>query len=127
MEVPVFKNMKRAAVIIIAILLSGCSVSQNTQYEREERPHLYYKDIDVVVVNVERRSWFAHTRWYEVTVSVKSDEYQLSYEDTFIGQGIYGCLPQWEYNDGDIIQAELYSWVMDSTGEVVKRQINRIY
>ena len=100
---------------------------QNEKLETEEQPHLYRKDIDVTVTSVDKRHWYASTHWYKVSVTVESDEYQLTYTDTFKGSGAFGCPSQWEYNEGDIVTAKLYSWVMDSTGEVVKRQINQVY
>lgn len=100
---------------------------QNKKVETKEEPHLYWKDIDVTVTSVDKRHWYALTHWYEVIVTVESDEYQLTYTETFNGSGVFGCPSQWEYSEGDIVKAQLYSWVMDSTGEVVKRQINQVY
>lgn len=45
------------------------------QYERKEQPYLYWKDIDVVVEQVDRRHWLACGHHYEVKVTVRSDEY----------------------------------------------------
>ncbi len=100
---------------------------ENVQHEAKEQPHLYWKDIDVVVTSVDKKHWYASTHWYTVKVSVKSEEYQLNYTQEFKGSGFFGCPKQWEYNKGDTVKAELYSWVMDSTGEVVRREIHRIY
>lgn len=97
------------------------------QYEPKEQPHLYWKDIDVVVENVDSRHWFASTHHYIVYVTVKSDEYQLTYTDEFAGSGAFGCPEQWNYRKGDVVKAEMYSWVMDSTGEVVRREIHKVY
>ena len=74
-----------------------------------------------------KRSWFAGRKWYEVTVSVHSDEYDLDATFTDKGSGFYGCPSTWNYENGDVITAELYTWKIDSTNEVVKRRINRIY
>lgn len=54
---------------------------QSVQYERKEQPHLYWKDIDVVVEQVDRRHWLACGHHYEVKVTVRSDEYNLDYTD----------------------------------------------
>lgn len=127
------KNIKIIKVIFTSLLLLcllfGCTIrqSKNTQSFKKENPILYYKDIDVVVTSVDKRHWYASTNWYKVEVSVKSKEYQLTYTDTFTGSGMFGCPPQWQYNEGDIVKAELYSWVINSTREVVRREINRIY
>lgn len=94
---------------------------------RKEQPHLYWKDIDVAVTSVDKKHWYASTHWYEVKVSVKSEEYQLTYTEVFKGSGAFGCPSQWEYDKGDTVKAKLYSWVMDSTGEVVRREIHTVY
>lgn len=114
------------SIFLVSIfLLSGCV--RNTQYERQERPYLCRKDIDVVVESIDKHHWFASTHWYKVKVSVKSEEYQLTYTDEIISSGVFGCPSQWEYNRGDIVKAELYSWVMDSTGEIIMREIHKVY
>lgn len=84
-----------------------CGCTQNTQFEPTEQPHLYWKDIDVVVEN--------------------SDEYQLTYTDEFAGSGAFGYPEQGNYRKGDIVKAEMYSWVMDSTGEIVRQEIHKVY
>ncbi len=116
-------------LLLLLILLSGCDSqqSENMQLDRKEQPHLYWKDIDVVVTSVDKRHWYASTHWYEVKISVESEEYQLTYTDTFKGSGVFGCPSQYGYNEGDIVKAELYSWVIDSTGEVIRREIHMVY
>ena len=55
------------------------------------------------------------------------EEYNLEKTLTYEDQGMWVNNPAWNYEKGDIIKAELYSWVMDSTGEIVRRDINKIY
>lgn len=119
--------MKRIFFILpLMLLVFQCGCAQSVQYERKEQPHLYWKDINVVVEQVDKRHWFAGGHRYEVKVTVRSDEYNLDYTDVFTSGGLF--LPeQWNYSEGDTVKAELYSWVMDSTGEVVKREIHRVY
>lgn len=122
------KLNKKLFVILVSLLFTFlCGCTQNTQSEPTERPHLYWKDIDVVVENVDSRHWFASTHHYIVYVTVRSDEYQLTYTDEFAGSGAFGYPEQGNYRKGDIVKAEMYSWVMDSTGEMVKREIHKVY
>lgn len=117
-------NIKKLFIIIaVSLIFCGC-VKNDANYEP---PHVYHKDIDVVVESVQRQYWFATVPRYSVLVKVKSDEYGLEKEYSYYGSGAFGCPEQWNYNEGDIIKAELYSWVMDSTGEVVKREIGELY
>lgn len=114
-------------ILLIISLFAGCCANTTTKYQPVEQPHLYWKDIDVTVTNVDKRHWFAGTHWYEVTVYVHSDEYDLDGSYTEKGSGVFGCPNSWQYETGDTVKAELYSWVMDSTGEVIKRKINKVY
>ncbi len=112
---------------MLLFLLAGCSMPEAGQYERKEQPHLYWKDIDVVVTDVEKRKSLGVPVRYEAIVSVKSEAFKLSYKDKFKGVGFGGRPKQWDYKEGDIVKAEMLSWVMKSNGKVVKREINRIY
>ena len=76
---------------------------------------------------MDSRHWFASTHHYIVYVTVRSDEYQLTYTDEFTGSGAFGYPEQGNYRRGDIVKAEMYSWVMDSTGEIVRREIHKVY
>jgi hypothetical protein len=118
------------AVIITAIL--GCWVvhemltyEPDPNYVPPEKPHLYWKDIDVVITDIQKdRS--LNNRFLRVTVTVKSKEYNL--KEDFIFEGNWYYRPKfWDAQEGDIVKAQLYSWVMDSTGQVVKRGINCLY
>lgn len=115
-------------VFAATLLLPACGdISNDPDYDPPERPHLYWKDIDAEVVDINKRHWFGGTHWYQVNITVRNDEYDLECTKTYKGSGMFGCPSQWGYEVGDIVSAELYSWVMDSTGEVVKREINKIY
>nr|DAM23987.1 MAG TPA: hypothetical protein [Caudoviricetes sp.] len=121
--------------IIISILLlvglftlvaiSDSNTSSNTN-QQEEKPVLYWKDIDVKVVSNNKHSWFVKTRFYKQEIKVVSDEYNL--EETFYltDSGAFANMPYWNIKEGDIIKAELYSWKLESTGEIVNREINKL-
>jgi hypothetical protein len=118
------------AVIVTAI--SGCWImyemltfEPDPNYVPSERPHLYWKDIDVVITDIQKdRS--LNNRFLRVTVTVKSKEYNLEEDFTFEGNNWYQ--PKfWNAKKGDTAKAQLYSWVMDSTGQVVKRRLNCLY
>lgn len=118
------------AVIITAVL--GCWVMHemltyepDPNYVPSEIPHLYWKDIDVIITDIQKdRS--LNNRFLRVTVTVKSKEYNL--EEDFIFEGNWYYRPKfWDAKEGDVIKAQLYSWVMDGTGQVVKRRLNCLY
>lgn len=118
--------MRKYLIIIIALLtiLTGCEYNQPVT--PKEQPHLYWKDIDVVVIDIDKRSWFATTKRWMVEIEVYSEEYGLTEFFDVSGSGLYGCPKEWDYEVGDIVSAELLSWVMDSTGEVVRREIGSL-
>lgn len=115
-------------IIMFAILcLVGCNMETTDEtYEPSEEPHLYWKDIDVVITDIEKRHWFARTHWYSIEITVKSEEYNLTETIQEKSCGIFRP-NEWDYEEGQVIKAKLYSWVMDSTGEVVRREISQVY
>lgn len=108
---------------LIAILDSN--TSSNTS-QQQEQPVLYWKDIDVKVVSNNKHSWFVKTRFYKQEIKVISNEYNL--EKTFYlnDSGAFANMPYWNVKEGDVIKAELYSWKLESTGEIVNREINKL-
>lgn len=123
--------MKKISILALLLIfvLTGCGVSsaEPHNYVPKEQPHLYWKDIDVEVTSINKHHWFASTHHYKVDITVYSEEYNLTKTFNNYASGAFAVIPGWDYEKGDIIKAELYSWVMDSTGEVVRRDINRIY
>ena len=122
--------MKKYLMILLmmfTMFLVGCNIDQNVENEPQpEQPHMYWKDIDVVVTEIDKRTWFATTRRWIVNLEVYNEEYGLTEFFDVSGSGFYGCPKEWNYEVGDVVTAELHSWVMDSTGEVVKRNISHL-
>lgn len=123
--------MKKCVLIIMLLIilcLTSCNIeSSNREYQVQEQPHLYWKDIDVVVTDIDKRHWFATTNWYAVNITVKSEEYGLIENFEIKESGAFGCPKEWNYEEGQTVKAQLYSWVMDSTGEIIRRDIDKIY
>lgn len=120
------KKMMLITISLFIVVLSGCTNPDGAQYQQAEQPHLYWKDIDVVVTSIDKKHWYASTHWYEVTLNVESEEYDLAKKYIIKESGALNCPKQWDYCAGDIVKARMYSWVKDSTGEVVRREINRV-
>ena len=125
------KNVGRIFVAMTTMLIlmtniTGCAVPEYTK-QQQERPHLYWKDIDVVITDIQKRHWFAVTHWYAGEITVHSEEYGMTETIYYDGTGSMGEPNWWNYEKGDAVMAEMDSWVMDSTGEVVKRKIVKIY
>lgn len=59
--------------ILLGLMISACGKRQ--EHEVEEQPHLYWKEIDVEVVSIDKRHWF-HQRtgirliWMYIAVSM---------------------------------------------------------
>ena len=120
------KKMMLITISLFIVVLSGCTNPDGAQYQQAEQPHLYWKDIDVVVTSIDKKHWYASTHWYEVTLNVESEEYDLAKKYIIKESGALNRPKQWDYCAGDIVKARMYSWVKDSTGEVVRREINRV-
>ena len=88
-----------------------------------ENATLYYKIYKGYFISAEKES----NTW---TVSFNGRtmyDYNLSKTLEFEGSGFFGKPSQWDYQVGDKVTAQLYSWVKDSTGEIVRREIHTIY
>lgn len=109
-------------VCLMVFCLVGC---EPIDYTPKEQPRLYYKDIEVVVTNVDRRQWFAITHHYVLDITVYSEEYGIT--KTFSSQGTGMWRPNhWDAQKGDTITAILYTWLLDNEQRVVRREIHAL-
>lgn len=117
---------KRLIILIMTISLffTGCDSSVNSK--PRERPHLYWKNVDAIVTKVDKTTWFSVTRHYKIEVTVEIEEYGLTKKFAIEDAGVFNRPEEWELKKGDVVEVTLYSWKMDSTGEVVKREIHCI-
>ena len=115
-----------AIVLLVIFVFTACDSAPVNDKTPVEQPHLYWKDIDVIVTDISKTHWYDSTHWYSVDITVKSEEYGLTKSFNSKGSGAFGCPKEWEYEKGDVVKATLYSWVMESTGEVVRREITSL-
>ena len=127
-------ELNRKIILLVTLIFffffsSGCERAYNlADYGPVPvQPHLYWKDIDVEVTSIDKKHWYASTHWYYVEVEVYSKEYDLTGKFEYKSSGAFINIDVWDAEVGDTVKAELYSWVYDSTGEVVKREIHRVY
>ena len=111
--------------ILISIIALDSKTSSNVNHQ-QEKPVLYWKDIDVKVISNNKHSWFVKTRFYKQEIKVISDEYNLEETFYFNDSGAFANMPYWNIKEGDVIKAELYSWKLESTREIVNREINKL-
>ena len=111
--------------LIFLLLLSSCNLLHQ---ENTEQPYLVTETIDVQIIDIERNQWWAAYAYnFEVTVTVQGIDYPVTKKYSFTGRGIYGQPKQWNYHKGDIVKAEMYTYIIASTGEVVSRTIHKVY
>lgn len=114
-------------VFSVGLILVDSLLKEDYQYTpQSESPVLYYKDIDVVVVKNEKYNHWGKVKKYSQSITVKSEEYGLEETFTYSSSGMFVNMPYWSLKEGDVIKAELYSWKMESTGEITKREINSL-
>lgn len=90
-----------------------------------EQPHLYWKDIDVVVTDIDHNHWYAgYVHHYKTEVTVYSEEYNLTETLTEEASGMFNNMKHWSTQKGDVIKVKLYTWMYDSTGLIHKREIH---
>lgn len=123
--------MKRVLILFLSLFIIfsfvGCEYNSSS-LKKEEQEHLYWKDINVEVVDIYHAYWYATTPRHQFTITVYSEEYDLKETFVYSSSGMMANLPACVNSKiGDIVKAELYSWVIDSTGEVTRRQIHQVY
>lgn len=114
-----------AGTILVVFCVDIIKSNPNLQNENitpKEEPHLYWKDIDVVVTDINKKHWYATVHRYEIDVTVHSEEYGLTKTLSVYSSGPF-VPEQWDLERGDTIKVKMNSWVMDSTGQVVRREI----
>lgn len=88
---------------------------------------IYFKDIYVVVTDIEKKQYFAGAIIREVTIEVYSQEYNLTKCVTETYKGMFGSMPYMEYERGDTVKAKLCTAFMESTGQIVNQYIYEVY
>ena len=129
------KRLGILLMLLLSFVLCGCEPDDKVPYmpkviwstANTESPaninHLYWKDIEVRVVDVEHTSRKSGSvRRKCTTITVYSDEYNLTFTESYFGTGDI-----FDMRVGDIVWAELYTWKNDATGEINRREINRVY
>ena len=121
---------KKIKILILFVLIFcsiGCGAYESTSDAQIERPILVEKETDVVVTSISKNTWFATVRRYEVTYDVYSKEYDL--EETFCDydQGAFISIDSWDYEEGDILKAVVYQYVIPSTGEVTNQYVSEVW
>ena len=127
------KNTSYIIFIIVGIMIIICMFGyvmvkeydwrNSPDFSYTEQPSLYYKDIDVEIISISKTSWCSGTHHYEVEVTVKSHEYNLVEDFTYTMRDAKELQSR---KEGDILKARLYSWVMKSSGQVIRREINQL-
>lgn len=122
------RSVKTTLLIVlslIAIIATG-AIEQTLQVP--EGTELYKQDIDVEVVKIDKlitpsSYGLGSIDEYYVDITVYSEKFntteEFRYSDLFYNK-------YYDVEKGDIIQAELYTYKNEKTGEIVKRQINEL-
>ena len=111
-------------VLLLALFIWLCLLDPN---DIPEQPVSYVQDIQVVITNIEKHQYYAGTVQRKVEVTVYSKEYNLTQKFTERYAGTFGNMPLWEYEKGDTIKARMITFVMESTGEMTTRYIDKLY
>ena len=124
-------NVKITLLITFFLLFVIFLGTFNQMSQVPEGTKLYKQDIDVVVTKINKSETPRYTGIsvifdydYDVDVTVYSKEFNTTEEFNY--SGLFHS-KYFDLNKGDIIQAELYTYKNESTGEIVKKEINRLY
>ena len=112
---------------IILLLAISLSVFCSCDFELPEQPQNHFEDIYVVITDIEKKEYYAGTSIREVTIEVYSKEYNLTETFTETYKGMFDNMPYMEYKKGNTVKARLCTVVMESTGKIVDRYIDKVY
>lgn len=116
-------------IIILIFSICGCDTIKSSTYDeapkRYEQPHLYWKDIIVEVKHISRTcSYRAYAHHYHIEIEVYNEKYNLTDRLNYTAINAYPI--GWELKEGDKVTAILYSYKIDSTGEITSRSIHSL-
>ena len=109
-------------IVSMLLLLCGCGEVTDSTQSPIESEVLYWKDVECEIEDY----WFnaAVPTLCSGWVKVKSEEYNL--EETFDLHGFEASEMRDYVEDNKTITCEMYSWVLDNTGEVTRRMLHKI-
>lgn len=120
--------MKTAIIILdiflLVIFIWLCFLDPN---DIPEQPVSYAQDIEVIITDIEKNQYYAGTIQREIKVTVYNEEYNITGKYTEHYVGMFGKMPFWEYEKGDTVKARMIIFIMESTGEITNRYIDKVY
>lgn len=107
-----------ALAIVLIIFLTSCG-----EIETYKNRTINYEIVPATVTHVYKHQYYASTIWYNVEITVETDD-GLSETLWFKGQGAFGCPPEWDIEEGDVLDVEVE--VISDNGEIISRDITGI-
>lgn len=122
------------AGILIASVLAGFMwlgyYYNNTSTEKtyvQEQPVVSNAEIPVVITSIDKQHWYASTHRWTLRMTVKNEEYGLEKSFDFSASGGFAAVPFWNNNVGDTLTANMETYTIESSGEIMKREISKIF
>lgn len=128
--------MKKLLVLstIFILILSGCSnmtEEEKTEYERQRREKIAnqsryeYEDVEVEIVELDMRHWFAQTHRYEWSISVYYEPYNLTFQDNGWSTGAFNAPSFYDKQVGDTVKICVRNIYIKN--ELQNREVVKIY
>lgn len=120
------KIVSLIAIFLVSAMFLGIF---NQMLQNPKGTKLYKQDIDVKITDIKKIETPMYTGVsiiydYTVNITVYSKEFNTTEEFTY---GRWFGNKYFNLKKGDIIQAELYTYKNEATGEIVKKKINKLY
>lgn len=117
-----------ASILAGSILLGHYynSISPKKTYIPEQ-PVVSNMEIPVVITSIDKRHWYASTHYWTLRMTVKNEEYRLEKSFDFSASGGFAVIPFWNNNTGDTLTANMKIYILESSGEVVSRDISKVF
>ena len=119
------RKIKSLLLLLMIILITGCSTNQPVPISAEELVS-FVMETDMLVYEVQQRQTLNNIH-KSVTVKLVDNETNETYKYTESTTGTIRRPSIWGIQEGDHLLVELRSWKMKSTGEIIRREVVKVY
>ena len=110
-------------VLLAALLSCGCSTHDP---DDAEQPQHHWKTVNAVITDIDKQHWYTLFHNYGVNMTLYNEEYDAEGVVYRSSSGM-NDFSWWGCEVGDVVEVQLDYWVMESTGEVVRKEITDVF
>lgn len=113
------KTIRKLTILILSLVflfVNGCGEEPSTEYA--------YEYVEVEIVEINTKHWFAGTHRYEWDIEVYYEPYDLYFKESSCASGAFSCPSFFGKSEGDKVNVCIRNKYVN--GELVERKIENI-